>query len=196
MVRVYDKGCEQGDNSSPWVRFELQLRNRDYIIPHDILISAGSYLTAAYPICQDLFSRFREQLKKAERIKKTEMINLEHVLKYASQACSPCINALEQFGFDDEEIKVLLKGGKTKLPKRLGADKHDCRQANVQYIYQMKTIAQQHNTEVQSYMKEISERERQAKFHQRMDKLAQEAKLFRMQQAFDNSWQAAWYEQL
>ena len=85
IVRVYDKGCEQGDNSSPWVRFELQLRNRDYIIPHDILISAGSYLTAAYPICQDLFSRFREQLKKAERIKKTEMINLEHVLKYASQ---------------------------------------------------------------------------------------------------------------
>ena len=68
MVRVYDKGCEQGDNSSPWVRFELQLRNRDYIIPHDILISAGSYLTAAYPICQDLFSRFCEQLKKAERI--------------------------------------------------------------------------------------------------------------------------------
>ena len=196
MVRVYDKGCEQGDNSSPWVRFELQLRNRDYIIPHDILISAGSYLTAAYPICQDLFSRFREQLKKVERIKKTEMINLEHVLKYASQACSPCINALEQFGFDDGEIKVLLKGGKTKLPKRLGADKHDCRQANVQYIHQMKTIAQQHNAEVQSYMKEISERERQAKFHQRMDKLAQEAKLFRMQQAFDNSWQAAWYEQL
>ena len=196
MVRVYDKGCEQGDNSSPWVRFELQLRNRDYIIPHDILISAGSYLTAAYPICQDLFSRFREQLKKAERIKKTEMINLEHVLKYASQACSPCINALEQFGFDDEEIKFLLKGGKTKLPKRLGADKHDCRQANVQYIHQMKTIAQQHNAEVQSYMKEISERERQAKFHQRMDKLAEQAKLFRMQQAFDNSWQAAWYEQL
>ena len=40
LVRVYDKGCEQGDNTNRWVRFELQLRNRDYIIPHDILINS------------------------------------------------------------------------------------------------------------------------------------------------------------
>ena len=54
MVRIYDKGCEQGDKSSPWVRFELQIRNRDYIIPHDILINAGGYLTASYPVAESL----------------------------------------------------------------------------------------------------------------------------------------------
>ncbi len=191
MVRVYDKDCEQGDNNSPWVRFELQLRNRDYVIPHDILINAGGYLTAAYPICTDLFMKFRDQLQKAERVKKTEAINLEHVVKYASQSSSPCINLMEWLGFNSDEIVTLLKGGKVKQPKRLGADKSDCKQANVKYIHEMKRTARLHNKEIYNYMAAIDEREQREKFHKRMNKLEEQARLYRMEQAFTDSRQSS-----
>lgn len=196
MVRVYDKGCEQGDTSSPWVRFELQLRNRDYIIPHDILINAGGYLTAAYPVCETLFDKYKDTPAKPERIKKTEIINLEHVVKYAAQSSSPCINALEWLGFDDAEIVKLLKGGRKKQPKRLGSDKHDCRQANAVYIHQMKMVSNETDFEVYRYMRDIDGRENEARFHKRMEKLYQEARHFRMEQAYANSWQSWFYEQL
>lgn len=196
MVRIYDKGCEQGDKSSPWVRFELQIRNRDYIIPHDILINAGGYLTASYPVAESLFSVFKDTPAKPERIKKTEKINLEHVVKYASQSSSPCINALEWLGFDAGEILTLLKGGKSKKPKRLGADKSDCKEANAIYIHQMKHIAQQHNSEVYSYMRSIRERENQQRFQERMDKLAEEAMFYKMKQSLRFGWQAKYLDDL
>ena len=192
LVRVYDKGCEQGDNTSRWVRFELQLRNRDYIIPHDILINAGGYLTAAYPICQVLFEQYRDYPAKAERVKKTQEINLEHVVKYASQSSSPCINLMEWLGLSDSEIVKLLKGGKAKQPKRLGADKEDCRQANMRYVHEMKQMAQCYDFEIYRYMQQIDHREQQAKFNARMNKLEEQAKLYRMEQAFNNSWYAAY----
>ena len=192
LVRVYDKGCEQGDNTSRWVRFELQLRNRDYIIPHDILINAGGYLTAAYPVCQVLFEQYRDCPAKAERVKKTQEINLEHVVKYASQSSSSCINLMEWLGLSDSEIVKLLKGGKAKQPKRLGADKEDCRQANMRYLHEMKEMAQCYDFEVYRYMQQIDHREQQAKFNARMNKLEEQAKLYRMERAFNNSWYAAY----
>ena len=192
LVRVYDKGCEQGDNTSRWVRFELQLRNRDYIIPHDILINAGGYLTAAYPVCQELFEQYRDCPAKAERVKKTQEINLEHVVKYASQSSSPCINLMEWLGLSDSEIVKLLKGGKAKQPKRLGADKEDCRQANMRYVHEMKQMAQCYDFEIYRYMQQIDHREQQAKFNARMNKLEEQAKLYCMERAFNSSWYAAY----
>lgn len=188
LVRVYDKGCELGDKTSPLVRFELQFRNRDYIIPHDILVKPGEYLTGAYPICEELFTRYETGVSKTERIKKTEIINLEHVVKYASQAASPCINALELLGFDDSEIKLLLKGGKVKIPKRLGADKSDCRKRNVRYIHEMKEVVQKHNSDIRNYMFALDEKEQSAKRQARFAKLEQEALLFRMQQTHIGHW--------
>ena len=83
-------------------------------------------------------------------------------MRYASQAASPCINMLEQLGFDDTEIKTLLKGGKFKLPKRLGAEKFDCREAKEIYVHErIKFIANQHNTVVKQYMDQLREQEEQ-----------------------------------
>ena len=192
LVRVYDKGCEQGDNTSPWVRFELQLRNRDYIIPHDILINAGGYLTAAYPVCQQLFAHYRDTPAKAKRLEKTQEINLEHVVKYASQSSSSCINLMEWLGLSDSEIVKLLKGGKAKKPKRLSVDKEDCRKANMRYLHEMKEMAQCYDFEIYRYMQQIDHREQQAKFNARMNKLEEQAKLYRMERAFNNSWYAAY----
>lgn len=170
LVRVYDKGCELGDKNSNWVRFELQLRNRDYIIPHEILLAAGEYLTGAYPICETLFNEHKDDLQKCERVKKSEEITMLHVLKYASQAASPCINMLEKFGFDDTEIKLLLKGGKFKMPKRLiSGDKIDCVEANISYIHQAKGISLGFSADIRNFYNNLHDKELSAKRKKRQD---------------------------
>lgn len=49
MLRVYEKGRQLGDESSPWVRYEVQLGNRDRVIPLDVLTLAGKYFAGCYP---------------------------------------------------------------------------------------------------------------------------------------------------
>lgn len=169
MVRVYEKGRELGDKNSSWVRFELQLRNRDYVIPHEILIAPGEYLMGAYPICESLFSRFQQNASKAKRIKKTELITIEHVLRFASQASSPCVNMLEELGFDCSEIVMLLKGGKFKLPKRLGLEKFDCSKANERYIHEFQFIAKRSNIEIERYFRNLNLRSEEKKRQEYFD---------------------------
>ncbi|HEL4665009.1 TPA: replication initiation factor domain-containing protein, partial [Stenotrophomonas maltophilia] len=51
QLRVYEKGREQGDKSSPWVRYEAQFRNSNRKeLPLDILRDPASYLLGAYPV--------------------------------------------------------------------------------------------------------------------------------------------------
>lgn len=89
VVRVYEKGIEQGDKTSAWVRFELQLRNRDIIIPLDILLYPGEYLTAAYPICETLFTKYTDTPKKTERVQKQQEISVEHCIHHMSSKQVP-----------------------------------------------------------------------------------------------------------
>nr|UOP04482.1 replication initiation factor domain-containing protein [Conchiformibius kuhniae] len=116
LLRVYEKGCEQGDYTSPWVRVELQLRNREIIIPHEILLYPGEYLTGAYPALAALFAEYTHTPKKVEYTKKFIEIGLEHCVRYASMQASGTVNALEAYGLADHEIVKLLKGGKKNCP--------------------------------------------------------------------------------
>jgi phage replication initiation protein len=50
LIRIYEKGKQLGDPKSPWVRWELELHNRDRIIPLDTLLRPSRYLAAAYPV--------------------------------------------------------------------------------------------------------------------------------------------------
>lgn len=50
LLRVYEKGKEQGDRDSSWVRFEAQLKGSSRrLIPLDVLINCDAYLKGAYP---------------------------------------------------------------------------------------------------------------------------------------------------
>ena len=55
QLRVYEKGREQGDKRSEWVRYEAQFRasNRKEL-PLDILRDPASYLLGAYPVLKFL----------------------------------------------------------------------------------------------------------------------------------------------
>ncbi|HIL23616.1 MAG TPA: hypothetical protein EYG20_10070 [Alcanivorax sp.] len=49
ILRVYEKGRQLGDVASAWVRWELELHNRDREIPFDVLVSPQEFLAGSYP---------------------------------------------------------------------------------------------------------------------------------------------------
>lgn len=48
MLRIYEKGRQLGDSSSPWVRVELELRGKNRLIPWDAVNSPATYLAGGY----------------------------------------------------------------------------------------------------------------------------------------------------
>lgn len=48
LMRIYEKGKQLGDPESPWVRWELEVHNRDRVIPWDVLLQPGRYVAGAY----------------------------------------------------------------------------------------------------------------------------------------------------
>lgn len=136
FVRVYEKGKQLGDCESPWVRVELELHNRDIVIPHEILIDAGQYLTGAFPVFESLFFSYDEAPAKVERVKKQKDVSAEHCIKYGSIQVSGVVNLLERMGLGSDAIIEVLKDGKTDMPKRLNPAAFDCATESLMYIHE------------------------------------------------------------
>ena len=51
VLRIYEKGKQLGDPKSPWVRWELELHNKDRVLDLDTLLYPARYLAAGYPPC-------------------------------------------------------------------------------------------------------------------------------------------------
>ena len=47
LMRIYEKGKQLGDATSPWVRWELELHNKSRVIPFDVLTAPGQYVAGA-----------------------------------------------------------------------------------------------------------------------------------------------------
>lgn len=54
LCRVYEKGKQLGDRSSPWTRVEVEWRSQDRVIPFNLLEEPGKYLAGAYPCLRSL----------------------------------------------------------------------------------------------------------------------------------------------
>lgn len=140
FVRIYEKGKQLGDSESPWVRVELELHNRDIIIPHDVLINAGQFLTGAFPAFENLFFSYSEAPAKAERVKKQKDVSAEYCIKYGSIQVSGVVNLLERMGLSDSAIVETLKNGKTDMPKRLNPAAFDYATESLTYIHDVHRV--------------------------------------------------------
>jgi phage replication initiation protein len=118
LLRVYEKGKQLGDASSPWVRWELELHNRDRIIPWDVLLEPGKYLAASYA-CMGWVSEIQERIKTT---RKTATISYEHLTHYARQAYGPLITVMLEVEGSPEKVISLLKRAGT--PARLDYSEH------------------------------------------------------------------------
>jgi phage replication initiation protein len=118
LLRVYEKGKQLGDASSPWVRWELELHNRDRVIPWEVILEPGKYLAASYR-CMGWVSEIQERIRTTQQ---TASISYQHLAHYARQAYGPLINVmLEVEGSPEKVIELLQRPG---IPARLQLGEH------------------------------------------------------------------------
>lgn len=83
MLRVYEKGKQLGDLTSPWVRWEVQLAARDRVIPFDALTEPEGYFAGCYPC---LATMVDEAAEKIATVRTEGDISLAHLLFHAKRA--------------------------------------------------------------------------------------------------------------
>lgn len=115
LFRAYEKGKQLGLKDSPWVRFELELRNRDLIIPKDVVIAAGDYMSTTYPCLDELFKT--DTPKRVIVKERIVQQGVEHVIKYLRMQGSKAVNMLKDLGKTNDEICMLFNE-EAGLPKR------------------------------------------------------------------------------
>lgn len=116
QLRVYEKGREQGDPASPWVRYEGEFHasNRREL-PLDMLIDPAPYLVGAYPVL-DFVGGIGERL----RIAAAEVAaNCIRAVAAFRRQYGPMLNALLHAAGGDEATlaRLVLGASREKLPK-------------------------------------------------------------------------------
>ncbi|WP_233274183.1 replication initiation factor domain-containing protein, partial [Neisseria meningitidis] len=144
-TRIYEKGKQLGDKSSPWVRFETEFRNGDIEVPIDILIHAGSYIGGAYPVCEQIF---KCEAKRMDSTVKEVNLTFEHKQFYARQQVGKWVNFLKDIGWTAEDIVKDLTKGVEGYPKGLQPEEYDSSNACAFYIHEEQKAINALNIEV------------------------------------------------
>jgi phage replication initiation protein len=116
MLRLYEKGKQLGDTLSVWVRAELELKDKDRVIPWDALVNPSHYLAAAYP-CLSYLSAIQNKIK---IIKKAVSTSMEVAVNNLRNMGGMLITLMMQKHFGDafEVVNELKRDG---IPKRLAS---------------------------------------------------------------------------
>lgn len=81
MLRVYEKGRQLGDPDSDWTRFEVQLGNRDRVIPFDVLTNRDAFFAGCYPALAAFVQEAAESIPTLSKGGETTIAHLLHHLK-------------------------------------------------------------------------------------------------------------------
>ncbi|BDU37172.1 replication initiation factor domain-containing protein [Vibrio nigripulchritudo] len=121
VFRAYHKGAQMKCEEYPeWNRFEVQIGNRDRVIPLDILIDPDPYFSGSYPALSTLIKDVLPI-----RISTSKVVfntNLENMVKHAKVQYGKLINVLAHlYESPDEVIKKLTQGFdiQSDIPDRL-----------------------------------------------------------------------------
>ena len=114
VVRMYEKGKEQGDPNDPWFRVELELHDKDRKIPWDILVKPGQYLAGAYKALNYL----SEEQIKIKTTKKQKDMTYDQTVDWVRTAAGKAINVIiqENNGNLSAVFDLIVREG---VPKRL-----------------------------------------------------------------------------
>ena len=132
-VRVYEKGKQLGDKESQWVRFEIEFKAKDIVIPFEVLIVPGEYFGGAYPVC----AQFQEKAKRIEAVKKNLELTFERCIEVAKNQVGRAINAAKSMfpHKDRSEILAMFEADHDLLPKRLSLEVYSCTENHAPAIH-------------------------------------------------------------
>lgn len=113
MCRVYEKGRQLGDPDSPWVRFEVEIRNHERDLPLDVLTSPDKYFVGAYRCLERIIAAAGERI--ACRRDEGD-IALERLTVAAQNSYGQLLQVLRAKLTSDEVLDALCRPG---MPRRL-----------------------------------------------------------------------------
>ena len=114
MLRVYEKGMELGIPWHPWVRHEVEMHNRDRVIPWDVLQQPGFYVVGAYP---KALAWVQEEMQRIKTLQKEVSISYDVLTHHASRCYGKLFTVmLEQEGSAEAVLNKLMREGR---PARL-----------------------------------------------------------------------------
>ncbi len=120
MLRVYEKGKQlQSEQHPDWVRWELELRSKDRVIPFATLIEPSKYLAGAYPALS--FVNQYQQCAIATH-KRNWFTSIDNAVKNGATQCGKLVNFMKNvMDLDDSKIIHLLTQhlDMTEIPDRL-----------------------------------------------------------------------------
>jgi phage replication initiation protein len=124
FLRVYEKGKQLGDESSSWIRAEVELRNKGRAVPWDVVTEAGRYLAGAYPALRFL-SAEQSRLRTVRRAGEISYASMVKNLR-AQGGKSLHVMSLVHGGDSSEVLLQVVREG---IPKRLaGYSEQELRQ--------------------------------------------------------------------
>jgi len=93
MLRVYEKGKQLQSVNSEWVRFEVQLGNRDRVIPFDAITEPDRFFAGAYPALEALIGAAAETIPTTQ----TETLtNLGHLLHHMRRCYGKALHQAQE----------------------------------------------------------------------------------------------------
>lgn len=116
MLRVYEKGRQLGDPDSEWVRVELELHNKDRVIPWDLIDCPECYLAGAYSAL--LWVCDAEKVERISTLRKVAMMTYECMIGHLKRSYGGLINVIlsvEESALD----RFVAVGDRRPMPKRL-----------------------------------------------------------------------------
>lgn len=114
IARIYEKGMQLGIPWHPWVRWEIELHNKDRIIPWEVLLEPGRFVAGAYP---KALGWVQEEMQRIKTIQKTASIGYDCLIHHASHAYGKLIAVMMEIeGSPEKVVEKLIRDG---VPTRL-----------------------------------------------------------------------------
>lgn len=113
MLRTYEKGRQLGDSSSPWTRWEVELRNIDRDLPLDVLTRCDEYFTGAYRCLERILDAAAERIPTAQAEGEISLAKLVH---HTREAYGRVVHTLRAHLDASEVLDFIARPG---TPKRL-----------------------------------------------------------------------------
>lgn len=113
MLRAYEKGRQLGDQSSPWTRFEVEIRNKDRDLPLDILINRDTYFTGAYACLERILTAAATRIKTDQA---EGLIAIEKLIDCGRTAYGGLVHVLRMTLTADQIVNLMSRPA---LPARL-----------------------------------------------------------------------------
>lgn len=124
--RIYEKGKQLGDKSSPWVRVEVEFKAKSIFIPIQVLIDPSPFFLAAYPCFHIFDDKHEHQRATFERIDRQNLITFAHALDITKHQFGRYLYAFRaefvKHGLTDSALlDVLTQLDNKAYPERLDA---------------------------------------------------------------------------